>query len=265
MRIKWYGTAGILLEQDGVKILFDPFFPRSKKVYIPPIEEFSSSDAIFVTHGHFDHIADIPKIAQHGKKFNKKNIIVHCTSTPVNVLLSRGLEISDIIKIKPGDNYNFKPFAINVLKGRHIVFNKGLVLKTFLSPRVLIYLKNLINMLKEAKGCDEAGETVVYDINVKGKRIFLMGSLNLDPDAIYPNGADLLIMPFQGRSDINRYAMQFIEKLKPKKVLLDHFDNTFPPISSKINPDEFVSLMKKNHPDIEVIVQDPSTQWIEVF
>lgn len=92
----------------------------------------------------------------------------------------------------------------------------------------------------------------------------LMGSLNVDGTTEYPKGADLLILPFQGRLDIDRYALPFIKALQPKKVLLDHHDNTFPPISSSIKTSPFVAAMHQEHPTIQVLCPKPSAEWLEL-
>ena len=48
MRLKWYGTATILLEQDGVQLLFDPFLSLNDNAFKPPIDELSKADNILV-------------------------------------------------------------------------------------------------------------------------------------------------------------------------------------------------------------------------
>jgi len=259
MRLKWYGTATILLEQDGTKLLFDPFLSLSDKCFKPPVDELSAVENLLVTHGHLDHIADIPAILKRGAG----TATVYCTAKPQEVLVSKGVDETRIHRIAPGDCLGFGPFEVRVLKGKHIFFNWGLVLKTLFNPRVLFYRNNLGYMLKENRICVEAGETVAYDISVGNKRILILGSLNLDDNTEYPEGADLLILPFQGRSSISKYAMPFINRLQPKNVLLDHFDDTFPPISSNVKTGPFISLMRWNHPDIPVICPQPGEEWID--
>ena len=78
MRLKWYGTATILLEQDGTQLLFDPFLSLNADAFMPPIEELSKAGNILVTHGHLDHIVDIPAILNHGGGHAK----VYCTVSP---------------------------------------------------------------------------------------------------------------------------------------------------------------------------------------
>jgi len=246
MKLKRYGTASILLEQDGTQLLFDPFFPLSGKVFKPSLSELSAVKNILVTHGHLDHLAGIPTILKHGGG------TVYCTAKQHETLISKGVDEVHICKIAAGDVLNFGPVSVRVLKGKHIVFDKRLILKTFLRACFSNW-GNLRYLLKENKQCLEAGETVVYDISVSRKRVLLLGSLNLDDGTAYPAGVDLLILPLQGRSDISQYAMQFAERLQPKKILLDHFDDTFPPISSRVNTDYFTSLMRQKFPDIPVI------------
>ena len=247
-KLKWYGTAAILLEQDGTKLLFDPFFFLRGQSFKPPVE-LSAIENILVTHGHLDHIADIPAILKQAAG----TATVYCTAKPRETLISKGVDETRIQQITPGGHLSFGPFEVRVLKGKHIVFDMGLVIKTFFKACVSANWNNLGYLLRENRICAEAGETVVYDISAADKRILLLGSLNLDDDTEYPAGADLLILPFQGRSDISKYAMPFIDRLQPKKVLLDHFDDTFPPISSNVKTGLFLSLMRQKHPNIPII------------
>jgi L-ascorbate metabolism protein UlaG (beta-lactamase superfamily) len=260
MRLKWYGTATILLENDKTQLLFDPFLSLNRATFKPSLDDLAVVENILVTHGHLDHIIDIPVIIKHGG--NKA--MVYCTKTPREVLTLKGVPNERIQKIAPADVLNIGAFEVRVLNGKHITFNKGMILKTFLNPRVLAYRGNIKFLSKENKVCIEAGETVVYDIYSAKKRVLLLGSLNLDEHTEYPEGVDLLILPFQGRSDIGSYAISFIDRLRPKKVLLDHFDDTFPPVSSYVDTRLFIKLMADKHPDIPVICAQAGNEWINV-
>lgn len=260
LRFKWYGTATILLEQNGTSLLFDPFFPLNKNVFQPPINEFITADNIFITHDHYDHISAIPEIV----KRSNKPLTIYCTRRAQDILISRGINNSQICCINPGDTVEPGPFEVRVLKSEHIIFNKGLILKTLINPRVIYYWKNLRQMMHTGDKSDIEMETVVYDISVLNKRILLMGSLNLDTETEYKPGADLLILPFQGRSDISNYAIPIVSRLKPKKIFLDHFDNTFPPLTSSVDTKRFITLMHKEHPDIPVLCTTASVEWIDV-
>ena len=87
-KLKWYGTATILLEQDGTELLFDPFLSLNNKCFKPPVEELAAIENILVTHGHLDHIADIPAILKQGTG----TATVYCTAKPRETLISKGVD-----------------------------------------------------------------------------------------------------------------------------------------------------------------------------
>ena len=260
LRVKWYGTAAVLLELNGTRLLFDPFIPVNKRLYMPSAEDWSAVRYIFVTHGHYDHTAAIPAVL----KINGGSATVCCTAAPRETLIQKGVEERCLRIVAPGGSVTAGPFEIQVYKGKHIVFDKRLIIKTFCSPRLLLNLRNLFRIIRASKGCDEAGETVVYGVRARDKNILLMGSMNLDGGTEYPTQADLLILPFQGRSDVNEYAMDFIRRLQPKKVLLTHFDDSFPPVSSAVDTARFLSSMKQAYPGIPVIRPQAGGDWIYV-
>jgi len=250
----------MLLEQDGVNILFDPFLPLNKKVFYPPIAELSKADGIFITHGHFDHISATSDVL----KQSDNPIMVYCTKNTQDILVSKGVSDSQISCVAPGEAVELGSLNVQVLKSKHINYDTGMILRTIFNPRILYYWHNFKQIINANENRDKDTETVMYEINVQNKRVLLMGSLNLDDDIEYTPGADLLILPLQGRMDINRYTMPIIDRLKPSKILLFHFDNTFPPFSYNVNAKRFLACMSKEYPDIPVICTPASAEWIEL-
>ena len=62
MKVTYYGHSCFVVEAGGKRILFDPFIsgnPLAKSINIDDI----MADYIFITHGHFDHVLDMPAIA----------------------------------------------------------------------------------------------------------------------------------------------------------------------------------------------------------
>lgn len=86
-----------------------------------------------------------------------------------------------------------------------------------------------------------------YEVQTANCRVQIMGSMNLDGKTEYPVGADLLVLPFQGRSDQDRYALQFIERLRPKAVVLDHYDDSFPPLTVQIDTGDFQKTVEERY------------------
>ena len=66
-------------------------------------------------------------------------------------------------------------------------------------------------------------------------------------------GADLLILPYQGSCELEREAERFIERLRPKKILLTHFDNAFPPLSRSVDTRPLKRMMDEKYPEIAVV------------
>ena len=89
----------------------------------------------------------------------------------------------------------------------------------------------------------ERGETLLYEVRADGKRIQILGSLGLCPAVAYPTGADALILPYQGRSDLVTYGWPLVERLAPRAVYLDHYDDSFPPLTAAIDTTPFCDLL----------------------
>jgi L-ascorbate metabolism protein UlaG (beta-lactamase superfamily) len=63
MKVTYYGHSCFEVEITGKKILFDPFISPNELAKNINLEEISP-DYILVSHGHFDHIADLISIAK---------------------------------------------------------------------------------------------------------------------------------------------------------------------------------------------------------
>ncbi|MDO4977156.1 MAG: MBL fold metallo-hydrolase [Eubacteriales bacterium] len=247
MKIKWYGTASVSIETEDNKILFDPFIPLPGSGIPVNKNDFQGFSHIFLTHGHMDHLTSIPKLV--------KNTGTHvwCTKTPAKTLSKRGVNCDRIRVLQPGNKIFVGDMEIQVFQGKHIHFDKQIVKKTLLSSRMLEYAYNIPWVVYQNQTCKENGETVSYLIKAEGKTVFILGSLGLDDNTIYPTGVDLLILPFQGSSDLITPSMEVIKRIQPERIMLDHFDNTFPPISNQISLIELKKWMTIDHPGIKVV------------
>lgn len=246
MEIKWFGTATLVFSANGDSIIFDPFIPLNKALPRPSPEELAAFGDIYITHGHFDHLMTVPELLAAGAQR------VFCSQEAAASLKREGVEESRISAIKPGESLENGRFRLKIYKGEHIKFDLPLIIKTLLSRRTLANLSAFKQLTQEAKRYP-MGEVLVYEIEAGGKKVLHLGSFNLSPAEDYQTGADLLSLPFQGRSDLDRYALQFIERLRPKALLLQHTCDSFPPVSSQVNTDNFVKKMAEQYPAIRVI------------
>ncbi len=169
--------------------------------------------------------------------------------------MDKGVPARRIEVIKPGDTIELDDFTINILKGDHVVFDLPLIIKTLINRRMVKWAKNLGKVIKGFVKYPR-GQVLIYDIMADGQRILHMGSLGICSDEIYPDSIDILSLPFQGRSDIEDLAVQFVGKINPRAVFLQHFDDSFPPISNEIDTTGFQGIMAEMFPDIKVIKPD---------
>lgn len=243
MKLSWYGTASLVLESDGYKIAVDPFLtiPLKESYCRRRLHaiKYRAVDAVLVTHGHFDHILDIPRLYKNSDKE------IYATSTPCKTLYRRGVPRENLHPIKPGATLQLGPFTVRVYQGRHCRYDAGVMLKTIFKKETVLNLGRLYQLIRLHRLYEENGESLFYEIEVEGKRLQLMGSMGLDVATRYPTEADVLILPFQGTSSPARTVAPIIARLRPKSVYLDHYDDTFPPMSSKINTVDFTARLQK--------------------
>jgi hypothetical protein len=89
---------------------------------------------------------------------------------------------------------------------------------------------------------------------VKEKKLLHLGSLSLDKTETYPEGVEVMTIPYQGRSDLAEYSIPYINLIKPQTLYLHHFDDTFPPISSAVNAQELINKAAQVFPGLNIIL-----------
>ncbi len=66
MVMRWLGVSNYELAYRGQVILFDAFYSRVWPARPLGVltSDFTRADAVFIGHGHWDHIADAPEVAK---------------------------------------------------------------------------------------------------------------------------------------------------------------------------------------------------------
>lgn len=253
MKVTWLGTASILLEGAAGKLLFDPYLKlRSRGLRPFPLDALSDVDAIFITHPHLDHFADMQAI------LDRCSAPVYVCARGLEIAREQEFDLSRMRRIRAGDVVRIADLEVRAHQSCHCAYDRPILRETLsraLRPAQLreglsIEAQNLqfkIDMDRDVLG---------FEICDGDKRIFLLGSANCREDVEYPTGMDLLIYPYQGRSDMEVYSLQFLEKFRPRRVMLDHFDDAFPPISCQMNCAPFLHRARECFPEIEVFVPE---------
>lgn len=247
MKITWFGTASLLIEYGKDRVLIDPFLPLRGAENHPSLLDYRKEESILITHGHIDHLGSIPKILE------DSDATVYCSELPAATLEKKYVDGDQIVIIRPGDTLYFGQIQVTALPGKHIHFDSELIRHTFLNPRVLRHLPNLALLLFKHHSYPEGNETLTFQIDAGGKRILVLGSLSLDENTEYPDYVDMLALPYQGATDLVTPALSIIEKIKPRTVLLDHFDDAFPPVSNHIDTKPLKKALREHFPDLPVV------------
>jgi L-ascorbate metabolism protein UlaG (beta-lactamase superfamily) len=196
MDIRFLGHAAFALEHDGRTILIDPFLTGNPKAAAAAGEV--SADAIFLTHGHADHIGDTVDIAKR-------------TGAPVVAIVELAGEIGEegvqVMDPNIGGTIELDFASVRLTPAWH----------TSTTP------KGTVNT--------PAGLVIEFG----DKRIYHLGDTALFSDLALPakrGKIDVALMCIGGHYTMDRFdGVVAAELVKADQVIPCHY-NTFPPIEA---------------------------------
>lgn len=254
MELTWFGTASVLIQGGASFVLMDPFNSRNSKLPALPEASLLHADAYLLTHGHFDHVADVTELVS---KY-KKSVYGHKPLVKFLVKAHR-LPENKTKSLDHGESISIGAITATAFKAKHIKFDLPLVAGSLgkLARSGLSGLKSKIGTLastaKEHRKFPEISSTA-WLFECRGIRVLHFGSLGLDDSVKYPEGVDLLSLPYQGHSKIEQKALEACKRLKPRAVFLHHFDDSFPPITQYVSTQPFIELMNRKMPSVQVLI-----------
>jgi L-ascorbate metabolism protein UlaG (beta-lactamase superfamily) len=228
VRVTYLGTNGYQFESNGRALLVDPYFSRVDFLSValgariqPNTSRINDGlrhvapkvDAIAVTHGHFDHLLDVPVV------MSKTGARLLGSVSSIQLVKRLGVSSGDAVA--PGDVRQIGPWKIRVLSAAHdrlfgkVPFDQS-------EPRTGGPPQRPRDWI--------CGQPLAFLIEVKGQRIYIDSGGT--PAQLPPNvHVDLAIMGMALPDSRARLAAA-LDRLQPRYFLPSHQDDFFRPLSS---------------------------------
>ena len=249
MELTWWGTAGFRIKTGDQVFLIDPYLTRNPRARpAQPLRPADVEDGarIFLSHGHFDHLQDVPEIA------GRTGAAVYCSSIAGGTLVSQGLDPGLINAVTAdGQAFDFDGYRAEAFFSRHVVFDRRLLLRTLLRCHVRLF--GLLPLMRDFP----AGQVLSWRFTVEDRAVHHFGSGGSpaeELERLSASATDVLLVPLQGHTRICDIALNYVKALKPGLVIPQHQDDFYPPVSQMVEIEPFLEGVRRECPETEVRV-----------
>ncbi|MFC6286686.1 MBL fold metallo-hydrolase [Nocardioides sp. GCM10027113] len=236
--LRWLGTTGWRFEHDGHVLLVDPYLSRfptglAAGSFDPatPLEVdeeacrlVPEARTILVTHGHWDHFADVPHLA------TRDGARVLGTLTTALLARSMGVPASMTATVRGGEQLDLGEYVVHVLPGLHSrnaswsVLFAGVHTSEPPRPRTIADLPE--------------GDTLAFHVRPRsGPSVVVLGGSDVDDRALAGVRPDVVAAPVASTDATHDYLPRLLEALdRPPVVVPTHWDDFESPLANPPRP-----------------------------
>lgn len=260
--LRWLGVNGWEISFDGKRVLIDPWLTRFPAVgpegafdRTTPLtvdhalvdDHVTGVDVVLVTHGHFDHIADVPYVMS---KFPGARVVG--TETHAHLLTAMGVDERQVIWARGGELLEFDGFTVEVIPSLHSLDEDHRYLfpgTANAQPEPPRTIGDLIE-----------GGTLAYQVSIGERlRVLNTGTANLIERALTGLRPDVALLSYTRSPGTHRYLGRALELLgRPAFVLPSHHDDLETPLADGPTVDadllgDFAAVVAAVSPESQVL------------
>lgn len=253
MTLRWWGNNGWEIRIGTKTVLIDPWPTRFKtgtytaagadprtplsvnRALIDGYLDrgFLRADHILVTHGHYDHLTDVPYLAK------RTGATVLGTETHLSLMAALGAPEDQLSLASGGEDLTFDGYSIRVLRSLHsavgaraqVPFPGTRPLSRRDRPRVIADLVE--------------GGTLAYAVTGGGASVLNFGGSNYVESELAGLRPDVVLLPVGG-SKVTGYVPRLLSAIgHPRYVAATHWDDFDLPLGQAHDPNGGLEVLRK--------------------
>jgi L-ascorbate metabolism protein UlaG (beta-lactamase superfamily) len=238
----WLGTAGWIIRHGSTTLVSDAYLSRPPGVTPFPVSEerLAEADAVLCTHGHFDHAFDIERVAR------LSGAPVWAPGVVCERLRAGGIDAARLHPNETADVTRVGDIGLEVVASEHIRYDMPLMVKTIKAAVVSGTFWDLVDL---GLGWP-MGSNSDYLLYAGPHTIYLSGSLGQSPARLREHRPDVALLPYNGRTDMDRVSAMAAENLDPRLMVFHHWDDFYPDFAPPQDPGSALPALRRRFPHI---------------